>query len=315
MNPTTPAPVPGDNQLTVAAVIDRHLVDRKLEAKVGRISEQHYHQTIRYLDIFKADFGHIAITECRRGDIKRWLLHHPEFRSPHTQVKAVGCVVTCFQWAESDGLIDRCPYSRPRDLPTPQPRCAMTRKELERVLRSAKQSGYRLTSRAFRLALWFCFETGCRTSEMRAICWEHYDDALGIFELPGKTTKKTGRKRTIVLTKRAWRLIRWLHRRTYDKTSFVFRNSQGLPWDKDLFSRRFRNYADLAGINPKVTAYSARHGFCVERLTEGKGHQQIAHVMGHSTPRFVEWYGRAAQSNVEYLRETAEPRRKEGGDA
>lgn len=85
----------------------------------------------------------------------------------------------------------------------------------------------------------------------------------------------------------------------------VFTNSQGEPWDKDQFARRFAHYRKLAGVRPEVSAYSLRHGFCVRLVEAGATDIAIADLMGN-TVKYVRWYGRGAKNNVDYLRDTAD---------
>ena len=61
-----------------------------------------------------------------------------------------------------------------------------------------------------------------------------------------------------------------------------------------------------AGISP----YSLRHTFCVNGLEAGIGHRQLADALGHTTTRYVEWYGRDTQGNADYLRGVAEDLRR-----
>lgn len=314
-------PAEGYDGNTVAAIIDRYLAAKTQDAQAGLITADAVVQSERYLSRFAGDFGHLSISECRRTDVKDYITNHPEYRSSHTKQNAAAQIVACFRWAEAAGLIERCPYARPRELPACEPRCPITEHEVRLILLTIKTHHYRRPkfALALRLAVWFLWETGCRTCEMRLLKWEHYDDAAGCFVLPGKTTKKTGAKRRVVLTTRAWRLIRWLRRVSIyhgkrgdagrlpadQPTGHVFTNSAGEPWDKNQFARRFAHYRKLAGVRPEVSAYSLRHGFCVRLVEAGAGERQIADLMGHSSTAYVRWYGRGAKNNVDYLRQTA----------
>src|SRR5262249_25896141 len=127
------------------------------------------------------------------------------------------------------------------------------------------------------------------------------------FVLPNnKNKRRTGKDRIIVLPTQVWRLIRWLNRR--GEAGHVFTNSQGKPWNKDLFAKRFRRYADRAGVRKAVSAYSCRHGFCVAKLEAGAGERQLADLIGNATTQSVDWYVRSTRHNLEYLRKTAEKR-------
>lgn len=296
------------SELTVAQVVIEYLAAKVGQMRAGLAAKGTVIRVHFYCGKFSEDFGHLQLTQCRRGDLVRWLTMHPEFKSPHTKRDAAGCVVTAFRWAVEDGLIVSCPYAMPRDLPVPEPRQPVTPGEVRQILISARDYGHRPARGPFRLAIWFLWETGCRTCEMRGLRWEHYDDARGCFEVAGKTTRRTGRKRLLVLNRRAWRFIRWLRR---GQTSGpVFRNGRGRAWAKDTFTRLFRRHANAADVRKEVTAYTLRHGFCCELLESGVGERQIADLMGHASTKLVSWYGRGVQSRVDYLRDVSQARRR-----
>ncbi len=89
-----------------------------------------------------------------------------------------------------------------------------------------------------------------------------------------------------------------------------FPNGQGRPWNRWTFSKLFRRHAKLAGVRAEVSAYSLRHGWCVEALEAGVGERQIADAMGHVSTKFIGWYGRGVRSKIDYLRESMERRKK-----
>jgi integrase len=303
-------------ELTVRQIV-RAYVDflEKCLAK-GELTTRSVAQRYHYLDAFVGQFGAQLVKDCNRGDIRRFLTEHPEYKSPHTLHGAAGIIVAAFNWAEEFGLVERSPYPRrPRNLPTPQPRKPITREELRQILDHAREGGYRRTCERFRAALWFLFETGCRPDELYRLDWTHYDPRHGVFELDSKTTKKTGRSRLIVLSARAWRLVGWLRRHDPRPVGPVFYNAQGRAWSKSTFGKLFRKHADAAGVRADVSAYSARHGFCCESLQAGVGERQLADLMGHTSTRFIAWYGRGIATNIDYLRTSTERRSSYWGAA
>lgn len=313
--------IPSAN-LSVGQVVAAYLDARTLSCKAGLITKQSLKKAEFYLRAFVGHYGPQTLAECRRGDVKRFLLLHPEYKSAHTKADASGQVVTCFRWAEEDGLIDRCPYTRPRDLPAPQPRTPITAEEVRRILASAKDHGHRLTRSRFRLALWFLWETGCRTCELYKLDWSMWDGERGCFTLDSKTTGKTGRKRILALPRRAWRLIgRMAFARTADADAqpmhaliakdaqgCVFLNGRNRPWNKDTFGKLFRRHANAAGVRLEVSAYCLRHGFTCEALEGGTGERQLADYLGHASTKYVAWYGRGVRAKVDYLRAAGEKR-------
>jgi integrase len=334
------------SESTVSQILDQYLDHRRAQAQAGRFSPESLDRAERYCRLFARSFGPLIISDCRKTDLDDFLTAHPEWESPHTLHDAVGAIITAFRWAEDAQLVDKCPYSKPKDLPTPEPRLPITASEVKAILKAAKQyaqgggkaKGKRPTSLRFRLAVWFLWETGCRTCEMFNLKWEQYDDEKGVFTLPSKTTRKTGKPRLLVLPKRAWRMIRWMRRivrvgvtptgtaetlfmppieasfalppREVRTTGHVFLNGRGRPWCRNRFQARFRENVRRAGVRTEMTAYCLRHGFCVKALEGGAGERQLADFMGHASTRYINWYGRGARGNVDYLRETGEKGRE-----
>lgn len=302
---------PPCSELTVSRLIADYLAAKADQVRAGIIKPGAEYRASLYCLAFARDFGRLPVASCRRGDIKRFLTLHPNYRSPSTKHDAAGAVVSAFRWAVDDGLIASNPYARPRDLPAPQPRTAMKPDEVRTILTRARTKGRRKTRLRFRFLLWFLWEVGCRTCEGYDLDWEHYDPSRGLFELDGKTTAKTGRKRLIVLSRRASRLTGWLWRRAgHPKSGSVFENGRGRAWNRGTFGKLFRKHADAAGVRKEVSAYCARHGFCCRALEAGHGERQIADYMGHTSTRYVAWYGRGVRSQVDYLREVAEGRKR-----
>lgn len=296
--------------MKIADVINEFVTYKTAQYRRGQLSKRALEKVGYWCNKFSLDYGHLDLSEARRGDVSRWLLNHPELKSPHTLADAVSMILSCFRWAVEDGLIETCPYNRPRDLPIPEPRPPITAQEVRQVLRTARTRGQKACRIRFRLALWFMWETGIRTSEVYALDWSHYDPERGCFIMPSKDFRRTGKKRIIVLGKRAWRLIRFLQRWEGKDTGPVFPGGKGRRWERSTFANMFRANADQAGIRREVTAYSLRHGFCCECLEAGLGERQIADYMGHANTRYIAWYGRGVRSKVEYLRDVAEDRRR-----
>lgn len=309
--PTERANPPCD--LTVNQIVTNYLAARADQVAAGLSSAESLTTARFYLAAFVADFGDQLVTACRRGDVKRFVTKHPEYKSPHTKHIAAGYVVTCFRWAEEDGLIAHCPYVRPRDLPGCEPRAPIWRAEVNQILRTARKiglgKGHRKTATLFRLAVWFLWETGARTCELYKLDWSQYDPEKGLFLIETKTTQKTGRRRPLVLVTRAWRLINFLHRWAKGRAAGpVFPNSVGKRWTRHTFGQRFRAIARKAGVRKGVSAYCLRHGFVCESLEGGAGERQLADYLGHSSTRYVSYYGSGVKSRVDYLRDAGERR-------
>lgn len=291
--------------ITVREVISLYLQEKKLHHACGMFSAKSMDRAKRRLTAFAAEFGDKNVSTCAQHNITTWVASHPEWESSHTKNDSVGCLVACFRWATQQRLIPYCPFIRPRGLwPALQPRVAISAEEYRLMLDVAKRRGYRRSRLAFRVALFFLWETGARTCEMRELLWEHINFATGMVCLAkNKTLSATGEARLIALTPATWRMAKWTRRRRKDRDNGrVFTNSQGGPWEVGSFAQYFRRVAKAAGIRLAISPYSLRHGFCVQGLENGVGERQMADLMGHTTTRYIAWYGRGTRRKGDYLR-------------
>jgi integrase len=295
--------------ITVADVVDAYLAARAVHFRLGSLREKSFRAMKETLDDFAEALGNRQVAGLKNQHLLDWLLAH-DWRSPHTLAHRQGIVVTCFRWAadEDRGLIPRCPFRRTsKAFKKPRPRAAITPDEYAAImattramLRGEGPTVHRESCKAFRRAMAFLWVTGARTCEMRAIRWRDIDWVQGVIRLDdSKTSEATGQPRIIPLDAMLCRLLRW---RRGKPDQFVFLNGRGRPWKCPGFARLFRRYGQFAGIRVVLSPYSLRHGFCVRALVAGVGQRQIADVMGHSTTRYIEWYGRSARENASYLK-------------
>lgn len=310
------ASAPAQSLHIVAGGVDLYLAEKTLERDVGKFAAASFDKVARYLTIFKVDYGQETVASRRKSDFLRWLAKHPEWASPYSQSDAVGSVVTCFRWLEDQGHIDRNPYySRPRGLiDVLEPRMAITPEEYLIMLRAAKRRGRKKSRVAFRMAIFFLWQTGCRTCEVREMRWQDVDWRAGSVRLKkGKTSRKTG-TRIIALTRAALRLLGFLKRwRNPTPADFIFTSGRGKQLDKATFARYFRKVADFAGVRSDVSAYTLRHGFTVCGLENGAHDRQLADLLGQASTRYIAWYGKQAKSKLDYLRKTLDQVHGKGG--
>ncbi len=261
---------------------------------------------------FARKLGHVSVERLKSSDLENWIYSHSGWASSHTRKNAASEILGGLRWADDEGIV-RNPIRRFRpSWAPPQPREAMSEEECNRMIRLLKRSrGLRLggerrcPGRAeFRLALTFLWQTGARTKEMREATWQDLDWRTGLVILNRhKTARKTGAERIIPLSDRMLRLLSWVKTRRNPKASDpIFLTSRGGAWSQRAFADQFRFFADRVGVRPNVSPASVRHGFTVAGLEAGIGERQLADVLGHTTTRYIGWYGRKAKSNAEYLR-------------
>lgn len=298
----------------IGRVISEFLAHQRLRARHGKINERSLDKLVHYLNRFSVDYGSRSLAECSKNQIEKWLLAHPEWQAPHTLLDAVGSVMACFNWAQEEDLIVKNQFRRPKDLPEPGPRQAIRKSEYRAMMLLARRCNgidrrKMPTSGPFRLGLWFLWRTGARPGEMRGSQWDDLDWQTGAIELyEHKTARKTGQSRLLILDRWVLRILAKLYPRRRPGSTHIFLNSRGRPWTKD-FQKRFRRYADMAGVRKEVSTYCLRHGVCVDLIEHGASDRQAADYLGHKTTRYVSWYGRSTRRKRDHLRRIGEMRR------
>lgn len=296
-------------RLFVRQIIDAYLAQKHVEAQKGVYSAQSLDRARHYLNSFAAEYGQQSVEDCKASDPANWILGHPEWKSPHTQLDAVGAVVTCFNWARDEPLIERSPYRRKKTTwESPSPRQAIEPGEYREIMRLAaacdgKGRRARPSRFAFRRQLWFLWHTGSRTCEARECRWEQVDFNRRTITLQKhKTAKATGEARVIPLRRVVVRYLRYLwEQRGRPRAGLIFLNGRGRAWTKGTYGKMFKKYASMAGVRPVITAYCLRHGFCCRALERGIGERQVADALGHTTTRYVAWYGKSLRTKSDYL--------------
>ncbi len=303
-----PADEPGYDALvtiTVREVVDAFLTERRLMGQSGACKPKTLERYESRLASFVEMFGDLKIKECRQQHMVKWLAAHPEWKSSHTKSDSAGAVVTCFRWAQQENVTGPSPFRKPKGLwPALLPRVAIRPDEYDSIMLAAKRRGYRSSRIAFRRALFFLWETGARTCEMREVVWTDIDWETGMVSLAvHKTLASTGEARLIAMSGVLIRYLRLLNRKR-PKDDHVFLNGRGTPWQPERFASLFKKAATAAAVRLNLSPYCLRHGFTVSALERGVGERQVADLLGHTTTRYISWYGRSTRRHADYLRGT-----------
>jgi integrase/recombinase XerD len=139
--------------------------------------------------------------------------------------------------------------------------------------------------------------------------WRDVDWDAGVVRLSQHKTARTGFDRIIGMDAATVRFLRNIYRqRSTPKPppddQHVFLNGRDTPLTRGSFARVLRAFARKAGVREEVSAYSIRHLFTVTAIENGIGERQVADQLGHTSTRFVAWYGRQTRANGSYLSKT-----------
>lgn len=295
---------------TVASVVSAYLRHLERQKNQGKYSADHLSNVQRTLGRFAKYIGaEKDCAECRQHDLSEWLATTAQGHAASTQTNACSAIIGCWRWAEEEDLIERCPYRRPRSLrgAISKPRRPATKEEYLKLRRGG--------SRSLRAALYFLYETGARTCEMREALWTDITiEARPVIALyVHKTARKTGRCRIVALNDAVLRVLMLMKRKS--ESCHIFVNSHGGPWDRHTFATHLRRAARRLGMDEgiveRVSGYCLRHSYACAALTAGFTSKEVADQLGHSDSRMVERvYGSHTKGDVSYLNRIADDIRR-----
>jgi integrase len=147
----------------------------------------------------------------------------------------------------------------------------LTPADYDRLLNSIPDEPFRLFVTALRL-------TGARPSEVARVTAGNFNPEAGTWTFDEhKTSKKTGRKRVVLLVPELVVLCQQLAERFPDGP--LFRNTKGRPWSVKAVIKRFHRLQGKLGI--RCIAYGCRHSFATTLLQTGMADHDVAALLGH----------------------------------
>ena len=159
-------------------------------------------------------------------------------------------------------------------------------------------------SDAFRDFLIAMMESGCRPSEVMKVTAAdvRVEDSLWVIE--GKTTRQTGKKRYVYLTKTLLELTR--RRMTMFPAGPLFRNEDGNAWTLQAINCRFKRNRKHNPIPKDITAYLYRATFTTDALENEVPIARVAELLGHTNTAMVSKHYSRLRERKEYMRNAAE---------
>lgn len=304
---------------TVAWVINAYLAHLAGRVSDGTYKGKSRDNVSRYLADFAVEAGRLPLSEARQFHFTGWLTARASTWSGRTREDAQNYVLTCFNWALDDELIDRCPFRRPKTrYPKPR-RPAFDDIYYVRLMwfcMGSRKGRQHKGCIALRRALYFLRNTGARQGEMRNLRKDQVDLVTGACTLQEhKTEHVTGEPRLIGLPAKLVRFLAALMRRS--RSEYVFHDAYGQPWTgpkeadnergKNSFCRLLRRWADRAGLPKKLTAHCLRHASCVRAIERGDiADKAIADQHGWKGTRMVSHYGAGSRINAKHVANVAE---------
>jgi integrase len=279
------APKVGRPDLTVELAADLFLEHSRREHTPGTF-EQHRIKLQSLCD----SCGKVKASDLRPSHVSKWLVE--KGWADATRRGAITSVKAALNWCVREGLLAENPIAR-----LERPKMTRRTRTLSPTERATVADA--ATDDAFRDLLIALAETGARPGELARLEASMIDWGAGMATMPGKTSRKTGRPRTIVLTPRMLALCRQLAETRPEGP--LFRNGDGNPWTPNAIRCRFRRLRERTGLG-KVVAYTFRHSFATDALERGVPIASVAELLGHSDTKMVSGHYSHLDERHEHLR-------------
>jgi integrase len=244
----------------------------------------------------------IAAVNLRPFHVTEWLDRHPSWGACQRR-GAIIAIQRPYNWAAKLGYIESNPIAHV-EKPAAVRREAFVSPEEWATIRDSYRDGD-----PFRDLLEFCWATGCRPQEAKAIEARHVSPDRTTILFPPAEAKGGRRWRRILLEGRAAEIIaRLLAKRPAGR---LFLNARGKPWTASNMSNRFDRLRTKLGV--KYFAYAFRHGFATRMLTSGVDHLTVAELLGHTNGTMLATVYQHLDRQGDHLRNAL--RRAAAGDA
>lgn len=277
---------PDSKNATLGSKASNKLVSKALDEfmqssrrRLEKSTLRDYHSAVEFH--LKPEFGDKRIIDVTATNIKMWI------GGLTISAKRINNILiplrTVFEDAYSDGVIDKNPVSRVKNLTVrteePQP---FTKDEIDRILKELPEQGVNL----IQFAVW----TGLRTSELIALEWGDIDWKAGFVRVRRATVNKNTKQpktkageRNVMLFPPALDALKSQKKFTFLEDGRVFHNPRtNKPWEGDGPIRKtlWQPALKRAGVvyrNP----YQTRHTYASTLLSLGEPPMWVSQQMGH----------------------------------
>jgi len=307
----------GQGDVTVSAALDRFL--QAARKRCAHSTWRDYNSAIEHH--LRPAFGDRLLADITVSEIKAWI------GGLAISAKRVNNILVPLRAVMSDafvdGLIDRNPASRIKNLPhrfeEPDP---LTPDEINRLLGTCEHQ----TRNLFQFAFW----TGMRTSELIALEWGDIDLNRRVARVRRasvrkriKVPKTEAGERDVALLAGAVEALESQKRFSFLAGGAVFLNPRtGKAWETDQQIRRtaWEPAVRRSGIRSR-NPYQTRHTFASLCLTAGEDVAWVARQLGHKSiqmtlKRYARWIeGIATSGGAKLTALLSQPRHSEAASA
>jgi integrase len=227
----------------------------------------------RYVNDFHRSFANFAPVELKPYLIESWLNGHAKWNDT-TKANCCKHLSTMFNWLAANDLVTRNPI---KIIAKPAAKVrgeefVITPEEQAKILATCKQPYYDLS-----VVLW---ESGARPDEILGCTAAEYKPDQHALVLQDGRAKVKGKRRTILLTAEAERIIR--ERVERYQHGLLFRSHNGIKIRPDVYNQYLQRRFEEVGIKHPCCPYSYRHSFAVRRIEKGVPLHTVASWLGNT---------------------------------
>jgi integrase len=237
----------------------------------------------------------LLVSDLKPNHVTRVMDANAEIWNNNTKHDFATAVQRAFNWALGEGLIDRNPLAKISKPGREAREMAVSPADYADAMAAIKEPN-------FRMLLAFAWESGVRPQEIRAIEARHVDFEKKRIVFPPKEAKGKKRHRIVYLTDAGIEILKPLIE--LNPEGAVFRNSEGMPWNKNSINCAFCRLKEKIGRKLHMGAW--RKGYATEALKSGMDTVSVAALLGHTNAAMVSRVYGQVQRDPEYMAELAE---------
>lgn len=233
-----------------------------------------------------SELAHRDVREITRKDVRR-IDGERKWASQKTRRDSISALSCVLQWAVAEGYASENVTRNWEKITHQRPDVEIfTPAELDAILGNLRGTPAALYG--------LMAETGCRTSELRALRWEDVED--GAIRISGtlwegkKVSTKTATVRRVLLTAKAKRLLKE-HTASRFAGGYVFMTSRGNPYDLKDLTAAFSRACEAAGVRYR-RPYTLRHTYASRALSAGVEPSWLAAQLGDRLETVLRHYAR-----------------------
>ena len=267
--------------MTLAQLIDNYLPE-------ANANHRCYQNDISLAKTWKDAFGELALSQVTPNNLEQWKIERLKVRKPATVARQLAWLKTLFQFAIRLDIVRKNPVMKVK-----MPRVNNMR---VRFLTDTEEGGLSsvMAPEDYEIVE-LAFHTGMRRGEIFPMKWIYVDFANGLITVP---TSKSGKRRYVVLNRRAMGILQ-ARRRRYPLSEFVLpKITLTGPMDAANFCQRvFRPALAAAGIMD-FRFHDLRHTFGSRLAMAGVPMRTIQELMGHHSVVVTERYAHLAAGHL-----------------